>query len=700
MKRLFAIITLLTCILCSQVKAEEAHIWHLNKQTGLSSNHVTALEQDHHGYIWVGTDKGLNRVDGHEIFNWDSPKHPLHDLPIRGLETDKKNNCLWIFGPKGLAGCILFENNQFISHTPEKGDSLFMYHHKGKLYTWQYGHGARCNRIRLNKEEFETTYFPHEVVAIRTDEEGNDWLLTKRGLYLNGFEEKLPSSEDVKHITTYLNLCVALTPNEIIIYNHSRRIARRTSIPEKYHIKQCTDIAAWGEQLLIFTSERTLVYHILDETFTTPSNVQLKEGRIFSHDDEHLYVYEDKGKFLRFGNDNTIQSWQLKQVETTDQEASRLPLHIVWDTHTEAFAIHGNGLYLRDLTTGKVTHYRKGDANDFIRDNHIDALLADHTGCLWIGTHLSGLTCLIPNIHTEETDSLTTLQTTPRPHITYITIDGENSLISANKMTLPYTHNNVEWHFSCLDYARTDETTYQYYLAEHDSTWQVSTYNHKATYKNLQPGLYTFHVKASLDGQHWGSEETHTIVICEPWWTQWPAMLAILALFGVMGLVLYLIMYHMVRPNMAMASKEETSTPISTNADITTQEEVVVVAQDETPAPPALTAKDQRFKELLDNLLAEHIEDADFTVEAFAACVNLKRTQFYTKVKQVTGITPIELLRKAHMEHAAKLLRDTDMNIDDVRIRCGFSNSTTFYNYFKQHFGQTPRQYRQNCLVK
>ena len=157
----------------------------------------------------------------------------------------------------------------------------------------------------------------------------------------------------------------------------------------------------------------------------------------------------------------------------------------------------------------------------------------------------------------------------------------------------------------------------------------------------------------------------------------------------------------MVRPNMAMASKEETSTPISTNADITTQEEVVVVvAQDETPAPPALTAKDQRFKELLDNLLAEHIEDADFTVEAFAACVNLKRTQFYTKVKQVTGISPIELLRKAHMEHAAKLLRDTDMNIDDVRIRCGFSNSTTFYNYFKQHFGQTPRQYRQNCLVK
>ena len=99
-------------------------------------------------------------------------------------------------------------------------------------------------------------------------------------------------------------------------------------------------------------------------------------------------------------------------------------------------------------------------------------------------------------------------------------------------------------------------------------------------------------------------------------------------------------------------------------------------------------------------MLAEQIKDTNFTFEAFTTSVGLKRTQFYTKVKQVTNISPIELLRKAHMEHAATLLRDNDMNIDDIRIRCGFSSSTTFYNYFKQHFGQTPHQYRQDCLAK
>ena len=40
------------------------------------------------------------------------------------------------------------------------------------------------------------------------------------------------------------------------------------------------------------------------------------------------------------------------------------------------------------------------------------------------------------------------------------------------------------------------------------------------------------------------------------------------------------------------------------------------------------------------------------------------------------------------------------LNIDEVRERCGFSNSTTFYGYFKQEYGMTPRQYRQNTLPK
>ena len=33
-------------------------------QEGLSDNYVTAMQQDEQGYLWIGTDVGLNRFDG------------------------------------------------------------------------------------------------------------------------------------------------------------------------------------------------------------------------------------------------------------------------------------------------------------------------------------------------------------------------------------------------------------------------------------------------------------------------------------------------------------------------------------------------------------------------------------------------------------------------------------------------------------
>ena len=172
------IVLLFVATLCGQA---QTGIRYLNKQAGLTSNQVTTLEQDHHGYIWAGTANGLNRIDGHEVFTWDSPKHPLYNLPVRAIEADKEGNCLWVFAPAGLAGCFLFDTNQLLPYTPEKADSLFRYHHKGRLYMWQYGPGKRCNRIRLNKGKLDVRTFPHEVLDICTDEDGGDWLMTKEG---------------------------------------------------------------------------------------------------------------------------------------------------------------------------------------------------------------------------------------------------------------------------------------------------------------------------------------------------------------------------------------------------------------------------------------------------------------------------------------------------------------------------------------
>lgn len=736
MKTFFTtIVLLLAAVLCGRAETDKPGIRHLTVQAGLTANQVTTLEQDHHGYIWAGTANGLNRIDGHEVFTWDLHKHPLNGLSISGLEADKEGDCLWVFTPMGLAGCILFDSNRLIPHASEEADSLFRHHHKGKLYMWEYGPGKRCRRTRLNKGRLVTQTFAHEVVDICTDEDGGDWLLTGQGIYLNGFEGKLPASDSVTHMTVCRNLCLALTPNEVIIYNHSRRIARRSPFPAGYRsAARCIDLAAWGDQLLIFTPERTISYHILDGVFSAPSNVQLRNGHVLPESGTNVYVHDGRGKLLRLGHDGTVHTLQLMPQETARQLGDKVPRVVALDASTEVFSTYGNGLHLLDLRSGKSTHHRsKGSTNDLIRDNRIETILADHTGCLWVAAHQSGLSCLQLPDRIESADTLEASLHTPQTYITFVAVDGEKSLVNSDEMALSYTYNNVEWHFSCLDYARANEFKYQYYLAGQDSTWQGGTRTHKVIYKNLPPGRHTFHVRASLDGVHWGAESRHTVVIGEPWWSQWPAILAVLVIFAAMGLFLYLIVHHFIHPERVASEEqlpavlpsvrlEDKAGEVSQGTqlqDFQTQEVQSQSAQlqeasqqdasEQTPdavpentlqepVPPKaehkLTAKDERFRLLLESLMEEHIEDPDFNVEEFAACVNLKRTQFYTKVKRITGLSPNELLRKAHLEHAARLLSETDLNIDEVRVRCGFTNSTAFYNYFKQQYGMTPRQYR------
>src|SRR5437762_1932229 len=49
---------------------EEKDFIRFTNNEGLSDNYVTALQQDEQGYLWIGTDVGLNRYDGHSFKNY------------------------------------------------------------------------------------------------------------------------------------------------------------------------------------------------------------------------------------------------------------------------------------------------------------------------------------------------------------------------------------------------------------------------------------------------------------------------------------------------------------------------------------------------------------------------------------------------------------------------------------------------------
>lgn len=107
---------------------------------------------------------------------------------------------------------------------------------------------------------------------------------------------------------------------------------------------------------------------------------------------------------------------------------------------------------------------------------------------------------------------------------------------------------------------------------------------------------------------------------------------------------------------------------------------------------------DLRAAKFLDQMqltLRRHATEADFTVERWAELMHLGRTQFYKKVKELTGTSPVKHLQRARLEEAHRLLADTQLTVEDVMTRVGFSSATHFYEVYKEMFGESPKGGRQ-----
>jgi len=74
----------------------------LTKKNGLSADLCLSLEFDGAGRLWVGTEKGLNCLDGERFLTYTKGRGLLSDQ-INALEFDSLRNCLWIGTTAGLA---------------------------------------------------------------------------------------------------------------------------------------------------------------------------------------------------------------------------------------------------------------------------------------------------------------------------------------------------------------------------------------------------------------------------------------------------------------------------------------------------------------------------------------------------------------------------------------------------------------------
>jgi len=90
-------------------------------EQGLSQSTVYAITQDKYGFMWFGTDDGLNRYDGYSIkvFKHNSTDpYSIADNTILSLLNDRKGN-LWIGLRRGGVDKYIISENKF-SHNQKK----------------------------------------------------------------------------------------------------------------------------------------------------------------------------------------------------------------------------------------------------------------------------------------------------------------------------------------------------------------------------------------------------------------------------------------------------------------------------------------------------------------------------------------------------------------------------------------------------
>lgn len=191
MKSFYCLIISLSIHLCGYaILPTQFHFRHYNIENGVSSNNISTLFQDQKGYIWIGTENGLNRFDGNQftLYQKNNPLYSnFHANSINTIceTTDKE---LWLGTDNGV-----FIYNQvkdtftpFVKQTSDKTSITSWITHiiqdkAGNIWIATHKQGIFLFNTQTDKlTQFEIPQNDNIVIRILNDEQNNIWL---SGLY-------------------------------------------------------------------------------------------------------------------------------------------------------------------------------------------------------------------------------------------------------------------------------------------------------------------------------------------------------------------------------------------------------------------------------------------------------------------------------------------------------------------------------------
>ena len=401
------IIALLTG-LCIAITANAQRIYHFPIGQ-VSDNRFHAICEDLSGFMWIGTENGLNRYDGynfHQFFHDDNDSLSLLSNYVRSLYIDS-DGTLWIGTNRGLQ---YLKPSEKSFHTVPFPGSRTPYIEKisqfsdGNIWIAARGNGVfwvdPMDPVQANSVVSVNTFSTTQRVfrALLEDQEGTIWLGTTSGVLLyDPKTDKITEfrPELIDHDITGINKdengnVYITTNNHLYMWDSARRTLTRLTpsegvweITHSFIDREGLKISIRGKGLLALTNERKL------------ERVELKPyDRSLEKLDVSAY-YRDKADNIWIGcflsdyilvtkDRNEFDYWKFSDYQ---EDVSGNVTAMITDTEGRLWIGYNNNSLTCMSNEGEVLKAGKGSV-------YISCMFRDSRNRIWVGYPNGGLAIL------------------------------------------------------------------------------------------------------------------------------------------------------------------------------------------------------------------------------------------------------------------------------------------------------------------
>ena len=94
------------------------------------------------------------------------------------------------------------------------------------------------------------------------------------------------------------------------------------------------------------------------------------------------------------------------------------------------------------------------------------------------------------------------------------------------------------------------------------------------------------------------------------------------------------------------------------------------------------------------SFINENLSNENLVIEDIAEELNISKSKLYRNIKNTSGISANQLIRKLRIERSKELLLKSNFSISEICYNVGFSSPSYFTKRFKEYTGMVPKQFK------